>query len=476
MSTGSFDHAHPPPLPPAATAAAAAAANGGPFLHFPAATSTPLATPTPTMASHDPRFTAWATVTAAGARISVPDCAASLTIPPGALAPGQSADIFLAVVTPAQVAAPVPTTHPRETPLSPIVCCGPSEVTHRLKKPVVVSLGHCASLRHGHWSVAVVTDDDEDDRVSSWRRVVTLGQETINTPAYAQLDLNACHVVSDRLPARLALIGESAQTGAATKSLRLAAFAQDGSCSSAGGIAVRVYVLPDTDDALAFAVESERRYNGRLLDRSTSMLFTDCAENLSLRLDALSSGWSCGTDFLEVPFSHVWSCANPALHCSFTLKSVQSNSNSSNNNNNDDNDNRLCFTLEVTQGESNSALLSVDCNLSSSSSSSSSPGHTLLRAPSSGSGPERCRLSQALLNTLSGLLDPPNAHGTDWRLLAERLNVHRYLTYFATRTSPTEAILGLWEARNRENLAVSNLANVLRGMGRFDAAMVLERA
>ena len=51
----------------------------------------------------------------------------------------------------------------------------------------------------------------------------------------------------------------------------------------------------------------------------------------------------------------------------------------------------------------------------------------------------------------------------------------RYVTYFATRPSPTEAILNLWEARNREVLAVSNLINVLRGMGRFDAANVLER-
>ena len=65
--------------------------------------------------------------------------------------------------------------------------------------------------------------------------------------------------------------------------------------------------------------------------------------------------------------------------------------------------------------------------------------------------------------------------GNDWRMLAERLNVHRYVTYFATRASPTEAILHLWEARERDLLAVSKLVNELRGMGRFDAANVLER-
>ena len=32
----------------------------------------------------------------------------------------------------------------------------------------------------------------------------------------------------------------------------------------------------------------------------------------------------------------------------------------------------------------------------------------------------------------------------------------------------------LWEARNREATALSNLKNTLRGMGRYDAAAVLE--
>ena len=87
----------------------------------------------------------------------------------------------------------------------------------------------------------------------------------------------------------------------------------------------------------------------------------------------------------------------------------------------------------------------------------------------------RFRLNANMLSSLSKLLDPPTAEGHDWRLLAERLNVHRYVTFFATRPSPTEAILHLWEARNREILAVSNLTNILRGMGRFDAAAVIEQ-
>ena len=53
---------------------------------------------------------------------------------------------------------------------------------------------------------------------------------------------------------------------------------------------------------------------------------------------------------------------------------------------------------------------------------------------------------------------------------------NRYINYFATKTSPTEHILNLWEARHGESSAVTDLLNILRVMGRQDAATVLERS
>lgn len=53
-------------------------------------------------------------------------------------------------------------------------------------------------------------------------------------------------------------------------------------------------------------------------------------------------------------------------------------------------------------------------------------------------------------------------------------NPNRYINYFATKASPTEHILDLWEARHREATAVTDLLNHLRLMGRIDAASILE--
>lgn len=51
----------------------------------------------------------------------------------------------------------------------------------------------------------------------------------------------------------------------------------------------------------------------------------------------------------------------------------------------------------------------------------------------------------------------------------------RYVQFFATKPSPTEHILDLWEARHREESAITDLMNIFRVMGRGDAALVLEK-
>lgn len=76
---------------------------------------------------------------------------------------------------------------------------------------------------------------------------VTLGQETINTPLYTQIDATHCHLMTEQLQ-RYALIGEPVAQGRAVKILRLAAFAP--SSPPSVEFSIRVYVVEDTPDAL----------------------------------------------------------------------------------------------------------------------------------------------------------------------------------------------------------------------------------
>ena len=90
------------------------------------------------------------------------------------------------------------------------------------------------------------------------QKLVTLGEETINTPVFAQVDAHQCHLVVDQL-GHYALVGQSAATLAsapaslaasatATKTLRLAVFAPPAHLTP--DYTLRCYVLDDTIAAL----------------------------------------------------------------------------------------------------------------------------------------------------------------------------------------------------------------------------------
>lgn len=79
------------------------------------------------------------------------------------------------------------------------------------------------------------------------QKLVTLGQETINTQVYAQLDPNQCHIMTEHMQ-WYSLIGEAVPGGRPVKILRLAAFASNTPPSV--DFSIRVYVVEDTHDAL----------------------------------------------------------------------------------------------------------------------------------------------------------------------------------------------------------------------------------
>ena len=87
------------------------------------------------------------------------------------------------------------------------------------------------------------------------QKLVTLGEETINTPVYTQLDNHQCHLVIDQL-GHYALVGESkantktqlANGAGASKNMRLAVFASP--IQQSLEYSLKCYVVEDTIAAI----------------------------------------------------------------------------------------------------------------------------------------------------------------------------------------------------------------------------------
>ena len=403
-------------------------------------------------------FTRWSMVSTTGARLSLPDSGIVLTIPEAALASPQ--ELCIASIHDTKA---FPSLLPGETLLSPVVYIGSSVSAKRpalLSKPAVLSLPHCASLRQGGWTVSVAWRPPGD---GAWRTIVTLGQERVDTPVYAQLDLATVHLVTESLGTFCLLGSPTAGTSPPLKSLRIAAFGQEQPQGS--DLTVRLYCVQDCEAAQTYLEWTERQFGGRLLDRTASCLlqYSPAGSPLALRLDRLGEGWAvqATAELQQVPFAHLWTMNNPALHCSFTLRHTAPHLRS------------LSLGVTISQ-EGNPHRSSLKVHTSLTTERTLRPSSSGCSSTDSSSASSPWRLPAHTKETLARMLDAPVSIGNDWRMLAERLNIHRYTAFFATKPSPTEALLVLWEARNREAAATQGLLGILRGMGRFDAAHLLE--
>ncbi|XP_064636504.1 netrin receptor UNC5C-like isoform X2 [Lineus longissimus] len=418
----------------------------------------------------------WANVTSAGARLVLPDSGVSLVIPENALPKGRSEEVFLAVSRDDKD-RPKCTDH--QTVLSPVILMGPQGLP--LKKPAIITFPHCASLKQSDWLLTVYNSETPYDEPPIWQPMVTLGQETINTPGYCQLDQGQCHYVTDYLT-RYTLIGESSPGGKGVKILRLAAFAPP--VPSSIDYSIRVYVIEDTPDALQSVVVVENKLGGKLLEKPKQVHFQDGGFNLCLTIEELFPGWRSriAANYQEIPFRHIWSGNQNNLHCSFSLEHVERNQQ------------KLGCLIQVYQKGilTNRQVLNINCNLKEihliSNSTLIKPVHhqrsstvTTLTKSSGGSrvaldSPKPAfRIPCSVKAKLGAFLDPPNMRGTDWRMLAHQLGVDRYINFFATKSSPTECILDLWEARHRDDCALMELMNYLRIMGRVDCVAIIEK-
>ncbi|ODM97828.1 Netrin receptor UNC5C [Orchesella cincta] len=380
-----------------------------------------------------------------------------------------------------------------QTLLSPVLSCGPRNVS--LKKPAILSFQHCAALKYGGWMISLYHYEQEtlsssssassDNNYRCWKKLVTIGEETIHTPVFLQLDTNQVFLVTDRLE-KFALVGESQTGKKAVKTLRLAAFAPaQVNPNSTTEYTIRVYVLDDTTAALERVISQEKSMGGRMLDKPRSLLFQDGGDNLCISLEDVGAGWKCKGSYQELEFGRVWGCRQSNLHCSFTLEKTERKISA------------ICFRLLAYQHVNLQKLtFRIRTEVGSMKSrsnqamgvSNSSPEVTMAPRSSTVTTSSGCssmatlepgsplsRLPQTLKKRLCHCLDQPHPTGKDWRLLAQKLGVDRYTNYLTLKPSPTEYILDLWNCRNRTPEAITDLLNALRLMERHDAVSILEK-
>lgn len=94
-----------------------------------------------------------------------------------------------------------------------------------LRRPIILSFEHCASLfPKDNWQFSIYANYDVKGSSNTWEQVCRLGDEDLNTPVYAQLERQRCHLVTDQF-GRYLLVGQRRRSNVAPqKRAHLAAY------------------------------------------------------------------------------------------------------------------------------------------------------------------------------------------------------------------------------------------------------------
>ena len=250
-----------------------------------------------------------------------------------------------------------------------------------------------------------------------WTKLLTLGQETINTPLFAQLDHAELFLVTDQLKTYVLAGRPSGDPPGASKRLRLAVYADSGATCG-----LRVYALEDTSAAAKAAADREARLGGCLLDKPRSLPFEASGAPLEVRLEEVGNEWAgkSPSERRQLGFDELWRGHEGLRLVSFELGAGAN-----------------CpltrtYKLQVSQvdAEGHRQVFRVIHDGAKQVVSSGSVTRPLREVTVVSSGTDSktlrpFRFTRSLRKQLCQCLDPPNSLGNDWRMLAQMLRVDR---------------------------------------------------
>ncbi|XP_038840589.1 netrin receptor UNC5B-b-like, partial [Salvelinus namaycush] len=352
----------------------------------------------------EPGHSTSATLGNLGGRLSIPNTGVSLLVPPGTIPQGKFYEMYLIINKWEKTTLP---SEGSQTVLSPVVSCGPSGML--LSRPVVLTLPHCAQLDTPtpDWTLTLKTQTHQ----GAWEEVLTVGEESLSSPCYLQLEESNCHVVMEQL-GTYGLVGQSCPPQPACKRLQLALFAPRAPCLSLDYI-LRIYCTQDTPHALKEVLELERSLGGVLLEDPKPLLFKDSYHNLRLSIhDIPHSHWRSKllAKYQEIPFYHIWSGGQRPLHCTFSLERGSLAVS------------QLTCKICVRQVEGEGQIFQLHTDIQESLPPCSPLPSAGTCLPSSQVGPYAFRLPTSIRQKICASLDAPSARGCDWRLLAHSLD------------------------------------------------------